>query len=145
MTVKTLTLGELGAAWLIAAAAAFVIDFGIASLAAWLTKAPATFAPFTVLPIFAGCFAGALMACLAYLALQTFLKSDFRLVYLIVIGIALVASYHLPWRLTYSASPRFMGVTLPMQLALGLMHTVVAGLSAIALLAFSHQSLSQGE
>jgi hypothetical protein len=48
--------------------------------------------------------------------------------------ILLIASYYLPWRLTFSTSPRFAGVTVPAQFALGLLHTIVFAVVLISFL-----------
>lgn len=101
-----------------------------------LTNVASGFAPFTPAPIVAGSVGGPLISTLGYLVLWAFIR-DQRTLHLIFIaaGIALlVASYYLPWRLTYSASPRFAGVTIAAQFALGLLHTIVVGVSVVSFL-----------
>ena len=48
----------------------------------------------------------------------------------IVLGVVLtIASYHLPYRLSYTTSPRFAGVTVAAQIGQAFLHTLVVGLS----------------
>lgn len=95
------------------------INLPIAFVATWLTKAPPTFAPFTAAPILTGCFGGALLAALVFYCTP-------RNLFITIATAALFASYHLPYQIAYSTSLRFEGLTLPMQVTLGIMHTVVA-------------------
>ncbi len=101
-----------------------------------LTNVPLGFAPFTPAPIVAGSVAGPFVSTVGYPLLWAFVR-DQRALNLVFVaaGIALLgASYYLPWRLTYSASPRFAGVTIAAQFALGLLHTIVVGVSVVSFL-----------
>lgn len=103
---------------------------------AWLTNVPSPFAPFTPAPIVAGSVAGPLISTVGYLLLWA-IVCDQRALHLVFVaaGIALlVASYYLPWRLTYSASSRFAGAIIAAQFALGLLHTIVVGVSVVSFL-----------
>jgi hypothetical protein len=80
-----------------------------------LTDVPPSFAAFTPLPVLAGSIGGALIATLGYLLCWSVLR-DVRTLNIIFVTagtILLIASYYLPWRLTFSTSPRFAGVTVP--------------------------------
>lgn len=108
-----------------AAVAATIINLLIALIASLLLRAPRTFAPFTFLPIISGCFGGAVLAGLFYYALHLLFDRP-QIAFLVAASIALLLSFHLPFRLTNHRSPRFAGATRRIQLTLCLMHTVVA-------------------
>lgn len=123
-------------AGVIAAVSATVVNFVIAKVAGRLTNASPEFAPFTFLPIAAGGFGGALSASLIFYGLQLVFDRP-QLVFVVVSAVVLLASFHLPFRLTEHRSPRFAGATLPMQLTLCLMHAVVAAFSIVSLILFT--------
>lgn len=136
--MKTLTFLEALQAGFFAGAAATLLNIGVSTAAAWLTKAPPTFAPFTLLPVVSGSLGGAVFACLVYFGLQNIPSYP----HLVIAGVAaavLLASFNLPYRIMFSPSPRFAGVSLPIQIAQGLMHTVVAALSVVAFLGAIYQ------
>lgn len=133
--MKLALLVEILLASLAAGVLATLVNLVIAKTAAALTKASSGFAPFTFLPIASGCFGGALLSgAVFYLLHFTFERP--QMIFLIFDFIALLVSFHLPFRLTNHRSPRFAGATLAMQLTLCSMHTVVA-LTSVVLLLFS--------
>ena len=135
-SLTPLTFPEILGRFVLAAGLLVPLNLVLAFVFSRLTNVPPGFAPFTSAPIIAGSVAGPLISTVGYLLLWTFIR-DQRVLHLVFIagGIALlVASYNLPWHLTYSASPRFTGVTIAAQFALGLLHTIVVGVSVISLL-----------
>jgi hypothetical protein len=115
---------------------ATTINLIVARISAAITKAPRKFAPFTWLPIITGCFGGAFLAAAVFYLLH-FVFEQPQTPFITVSALALLASFHLPFRLTNHRSPRFAGATLPMQLTLCLMHTIVAAISVFALVRFT--------
>ncbi len=114
-----------------ATAAAYLI----ARAGAKLTGAARAFAPFTLLPVASGGFGGAIAASVIFWILSLVFKSP-QTIFVAISTVALLASFHLPFRLTNHRSPRFAGARLSMQLTLCLMHTVVAAVTVAALLIF---------
>ena len=101
-----------------------------------VTGVPLTYPPLLPQQIVAGTVGGALLVTLGYWLLSA-LVPDARTrtwVFLILGVLLLLASFHLPYRLSYTKSIRFVGVTLAAQIAQGLLHTLVVGLSVICFL-----------
>ena len=113
---------------------AFAIDIMIALAGLRLTNVPSDFPPFTLLPILSGCVGGVVMASLTYAILKAVSAHPER-VFLFVAVCALALSFALPLRLSFTKSPRFAGVTPSAQAVLVLMHTVVATIAVVTLLA----------
>ncbi len=135
-SLTPLTFPEILGRFALAAGLLVPLNLVLGFVFARLTNVPPGFAPFTPAPIVAGSVAGPLISTVGYLLLWTFVR-DQRALHLVFVaaGIALlVASYYLPWRLTYSVSPRFAGVTIAAQFALGLLHTIVVGVSIVSFL-----------
>ena len=119
-SLTSLTFPEILGRFVLAAGLLVPLNLVLGFVFARLTNVPSGFAPFTPAPIVAGSVAGPLISTVGYLLLWTFVR-DQRALHLVFVaaGIALlVASYYLPWRLTYSVSPRFAGVTIAAQFAL---------------------------
>lgn len=116
--------------------AATTAAFLIARVAARLTAAPRAFAPFTLLPVASGGFGGALAASVIFWTLNLIFEHP-QIVFVANSIVALLASFHLPFRLTNHRSPRFAGARFSMQLILCLMHIIVAAVSVGALLLFA--------
>lgn len=125
--IRILTTG------LLAGSIALALNFVIASLALRFTGVPRGFPPFTILPLAAGSIGGALLAALVYAAMQSLFPHS-GTTFPVIAGLTLLVSFLLPLRLSYTKSPRFAGVTLPAQITLGVMHTVVAVCSVSLLL-----------
>lgn len=135
-SLTPLTFPEILGRFALAAGLLVPLNLMLGFVFAQLTNVPLGFASFTPAPIVAGSVAGPLISTVGYLLLWAFVH-DQRALHLVFVaaGIALlVASYYLPWRLTYSASPRFAGVTIAAQFALGLLHTIVVGVSLVSFL-----------
>ena len=113
---------------------AFAIDIMIALAGLRLTNVPSDFPPFTLLPILSGCAGGVVMASLTYAVLKLVSAHPERM-FLFVAVAALALSFALPLRLSFTKSRRFAGVTPSAQAMLVLMHTVVATVAVVTLLA----------
>ncbi len=100
------------------------------------TGVPATYPPLLPQQIIAGTVGGALLVTLGYWLLTAFVRDPKTLnIIFVVAGIVLlIASYHLPYRLSYTKSPRFAGVTMAAQIGQGFLHTLVVGLSCFCFL-----------
>lgn len=119
---------------LLAGTVSLIADWMIGAAASRLTNVPQDFPPFTFLPILSGTFGGAILASIAYSLLRAFTKQPDRTFFFVVAAI-LVLSFALPLRLSFTRSRRFAGVTTSAQMVLILMHTVVATVSVVTLLA----------
>lgn len=121
-------------ALLSASGAAFAVDYLIGRAGLRWTQVPKDFPPFTLLPILSGAVGGPLLAAGVYAFIRAVSRQPDR-VFLFVAVAALVLSFALPLRLSFTKSKRFAGVTPSAQIVLVLMHTVVAAASVAALLA----------
>ena len=101
-----------------------------------VTGAPPTYPPLLPQQVVAGTVGGAFLVSLGYFLLSIFVANrTTRLWIFLVLGLLLlVASFNLPYRLTYTQSPRFEGVTLAAQVGQALLHTVVVVLSQVCFL-----------
>ena len=118
---------------LLAALLAFVVDSLIGFAALRYTQVPKNFPPFTLLPILSGAVGGALFASLCYALIRAVSKQPEKLFLFVAVAV-LALSFGLPIRLSFTKSPRFAGVTPAAQMALVLMHTVVATICVTTLL-----------
>lgn len=112
---------------------ALIVDWAIGAAAPRLTHVPQDFPPFTFLPILSGAFGGAILASVTYSLLKAFSKQPDR-TFFFVVAACLAFSFLLPLRLSFTKSPRFVGVTTSAQMVLILMHTIVATVSVVTLL-----------
>ena len=134
-------LAQLSFAQMLArgAEAAFYTTLVCVPLALLLLKisgVPATYPPLLPLQIVAGTLGGAILATIGY-ALISRLFADVQTQTWVFLGLALLillASFHLPYRLSYTKSLRFVGVNLAAQISQGLLHCIVVGVSAICFL-----------
>jgi hypothetical protein len=111
---------------LLAGAIVWPVCLAIGALAQQWTGVPAGFPPFTFLPLTAACWGGALLGTLVYGLLCRFCPHPKRWMWLL--GTLVIAlSLYLPYRLSYTQSQRFAGVTPSAQLVLVVMHLVVGG------------------
>ena len=125
---------RIAALMLFACTFAFAIDIMIALAGLRFTNVPSDFPPFTLLPILSGCLGGVVMASLTYAVLKAVSAQPER-IFLFVAVSALALSFALPLRLSFTKSRRFAGVTPSAQAILVLMHTVVATVAVVTLLA----------
>ncbi len=103
------------------------------------TGVPPTYPPLLSQQIISGTIGGAFLVWLGYALLATFIRERFVLDRVtIALGVVLtLASFYLPYRLTYTTSPRFEGVTVAAQIAQAFLHAVVVGVSVYC---FVHHS-----
>lgn len=96
-----------------------------------ITGVPPTYPPLLPQQIISGTIGGAFLVWLGYALLSTFINDQTVLTRtVIVLGVVLtVASFYLPYRLTYTTSPRFEGVTVAAQVAQAFLHSIVVGVS----------------
>ena len=95
-----------------------------------ISGAPADYPPLLPQQVFAGTFGGSILVAVGYALLAALFKEvKTRHLVLFALGaLLLLLSFNLPYRLTYSRSPRFAGVTLAAQIAQGMLHTLVVGI-----------------
>lgn len=101
-----------------------------------ITGVPPTYPPLLPQQIVSGTVGGPLLVALGYWFLSALIP-DKRLRHLVFLALAVVlciASFHLPYRLSYTKSLRFVGVTLAAQIGQCLIHTIVVFGSAICFL-----------
>lgn len=101
-----------------------------------ITGVPRTYPPLLPLQVVSGTVGGALLVALGYGFLTAiFPGKKLRDTIFIVLAVLLtIASYHLPYRLSYTKSARFAGVTVAAQIGQGLLHTIVVALSVMCFL-----------
>jgi hypothetical protein len=95
---------------LVAGSLACVVDLLIALVGFRFTPVPRDFPPFTLLPILAGTMSRAVLASLSYALIQAVSRQPEQ-TFLFVAVVALVLSFALPLRLSFTTSARFAGVT----------------------------------
>lgn len=85
---------------------------------------PATYPPLLPQQIVSGTVVGALLVALGYALLGALIphRTTRHIVFLSLALVLLIASFHLPYRLSYTKSPRFAGVTLAAQIGQCLIH-----------------------
>jgi hypothetical protein len=101
-----------------------------------VTGVPSGYPPLTPLPLLSGAVGGSLISALGFLLLSSLIK-DQKTFQNVLIGLAmvlLVASFALPWRLSYTQSARFVGVTVLAQISQAFLHCVVVGTNLFVLL-----------
>ena len=134
--VMPATAAETGTRFLLAAGLTTALCVPLALVLRRMTGVPRTYPPLSPLPIVSGTIGGALLVTLGYsLLTAVFADPKVRAVVFLCLGsILLVASFHLPYRLRDTKSPRFAGVTLAAQLGQGLLHTIVVVVSMLCFL-----------
>lgn len=122
--------------FLLACVVVTVVTLALAKVFLHTTGVPLTYPPLLPQQIIAGSIGGALLSTLGYLLFQSVIRDrkTFTIVFVASGLLLMVASYYLPWRLTYTTSPRFAGVTPAAQIAQAFLHTVVVVLSMLCLL-----------
>ncbi len=97
---------------------------------------PPTYPPLLPQQITSGTIGGPLLVALGYWLLSALIpdKRTRHIVFLSLAVVLLIASFQLPYRLSYTKSLRFAGVTLAAQIGQALLHTIVVFLSAICFL-----------
>lgn len=131
-----LSTPEIWTRFLLAAALTTGVCLPLAFVLLKISGVPPTYPPLLPLQIVSGTIGGAFLVTLGFWFLSAVIR-DQKLLDLVFLslGIALLlASYHLPYRLSYTKSLRFVGVTLAAQIGQGLLHTNVVVLSMICFL-----------
>lgn len=131
-----LTTPEIWTRFALAAALTTFTCLLVAYILLRITGVPPTYPPLLPLQIVSGTVGGALLVTLGYSLLSVLIRDQRMLttVFLWIGIVLLIASFHLPYRLSYTTSPRFAGVTLAAQIGQGLLHTIVVVLSMICFL-----------
>ena len=131
--MNSLSLAEIWTRFALAAALTTFVCLPVAFVLLRITGVPPTYPPLLPQQVVAGTVGGALLVTLGYWLLSTFIRDQKVLVAtFLVLGIVLlIASFYLPYRLSYTKSLRFAGVTLAAQIGQGLLHTIVVVLSMI--------------
>lgn len=101
-----------------------------------ISGVPPTYPPLLPQQIVSGTIGGPLLVALGYWFLSALIpdKRTRHFVFLALAVVLLVASFHLPYRLSTTKSPRFAGVTLAAQIGQCLLHANVVFLSVICFL-----------
>lgn len=112
----------------------FCVPLGLALLR--VTGVPSTYPPLLPQQVLAGTISGSLLVGIGYAVLAAMLKDKTlrNWVFMTLGVLLLIASYYLPYRLTYTQSPRFAGVNISAQVGQALLHTMVVVLSMISFL-----------
>ena len=94
-----------------------------------ISGAPPNYPPLLPQQVFSGTFGGSILVAVGYALLAAFIKDKHtRFAVFFTLGaILLLLSFNLPYRLSYTQSPRFAGVTFAAQIAQGMLHTLVVG------------------
>ena len=131
-----LTTVEIWTRFALAAALTTLICLIVAFVLLRITGVPPTYPPLLPLQVVSGTVGGALLVALGYWLLSALIRDQkmLTIVFLSLGIVLLLASFHLPYRLSYTQSPRFVGVTLAAQVGQGLLHTIVVVLSMICFL-----------
>ena len=126
-----LTTAEIWTRFAVAAVLTTAVCVPVGYVLLKTTGVPAKYPPLTPLPIASGTVGGALLVTLGYWLLTAVVRDRSTVnVVLVAAGVVLLlASFHLPYRLSYTTSPRFAGVTTAAQVGQGVLHTLVIGLS----------------
>ena len=131
-----LTIAEIWVRFALAAGLTTGVCLLVGYILLRITGVPPTYPPLLPLQIISGTVGGALLVTLGYWLLAALIRDPKALTatFLSLGFVLLVASYYLPYRLTYTTSHRFDGVTLAAQIGQGLLHTIVVVLGMICFL-----------
>ena len=110
---------------MITAVGTYAIVSLIAVVAMRATGVPKGFPPFTSLPLLSGVAGGFVGAAIVYSVIRLLSARPDRTFFFIAL-VTLAISFALPLRLSFTKSKRFAGVTPAAQMALVLLHTVIA-------------------
>jgi hypothetical protein len=134
--MQTLTTSQIWKRGAESALITSLVCLVVAAIFLRTTGVPTTYPPFLPQQIIAGAVGGALLVTLGYWFLSAQIRDRKTAVAIFVILglILLIASFYLPYRLSYTTSPRFAGVTVAAQIGQGVLHTLVVGLSMMCFL-----------
>jgi hypothetical protein len=134
--VRPLSLSEISSRFGLACAVLIPVLLILGQVFLRVTGVPAGYPPLTPLPLLSGAVGGSLISALGFLMLRRIIN-DQNTFQTVLIGLAilfLIASFSLPWRLSYTQSTRFFGVTVWAQLSQAFLHCVVVGTNLFVLL-----------
>ncbi|HEX9996878.1 MAG TPA: hypothetical protein VGB45_07035 [Abditibacterium sp.] len=125
--MTSLSTSQIWTRFALACALTTPICLALAWILIRVTGVPPTYPPLLPQQIIAGTVGGALLVTLGFWILQSAIRDPKTRNWVFVsLGILLmIASYHLPYRLSYTKSPRFAGVTVAAQWGQVFLHTVV--------------------
>lgn len=131
-----LTFAQIGSRFLVAVGLTSAVCLIVGYMLLKTTGVPDSYPPLSSLPILSGTVGGSVLVALGYILLWALVRDQNVLVVVFVTAgaVLLLASFHLPYRLSYTKSPRFAGVTVAAQIGQGLLHTLVAGLGVLCFL-----------
>lgn len=134
--MQPLTSSQMFQRFLMACLLTTVSCLVLAAVFLRITGVPPTYPPLLPQQIISGTVGGAFLVWLGYAMLSACIRNQSTLSRtVIMLGIILtVASFYLPYRLTYTTSPRFEGVTVAAQVAQGFLHAMVVGISLFCFL-----------
>jgi hypothetical protein len=134
--VNSLSLSDVLGRFLLACAVLIPTLLILGQVFLRLTGVPPGYPPLSPLPLLSGAVGGSLISALGYLLLSLLIKDQKTLLTVLVVlaALLLLVSFNLPWRLSYTRSLRFAGVTLSAQVAQAMLHTVVVGTNLALLL-----------
>ena len=134
--MELLTTSEIWTRFLAAAVLTTIVCNIVGYILLKTTGVPPAYPPLLPLPITSGTVGGALLVTLGYWVLNAFIRDQKTLntVFIAAGVVLLIASFYLPFRLSYTTSARFTGVTAAAQIGQGFLHTLVVGLSIFCFL-----------
>lgn len=134
--MESLTTAQIGTRFAAAAVLTTAVCLVVGYILLKTTGVPDTYPPLRPLQIISGTVGGAVLVTLGYLFLALLFRDRKTLITLFVAAgiVLLLASFYLPYRLSYTKSPRFAGVTMAAQIGQGLLHAIVVGLSMLCFL-----------
>lgn len=131
-----MTTAQVWKRFVAAAVLTTLVCLPVAFLFLKTTGVPPTYPPLLPQQIIAGTIGGAFLVTLGYWLLSSLFRDQKKVVAIFVIlGVALcIASFYLPYRLSYTTSARFAGVTPAAQIGQAFLHALVVGLSMMCFL-----------
>lgn len=134
--MNSLTTTEIWTRFAAAAALTTIVCNVVAYILLKTTGVPSTYPPLLPLQVTSGTVGGALLVTLGYWFLTALIRDQktLNLIFVSAGVILLTASFHLPYRLSYTTSPRFAGVTVAAQIGQGFLHALVVCLSILCFL-----------
>lgn len=129
--MQALTTSQIWTRFAEAALLTTVVGLVVAFILLRITGVPSTYPPLLPLQVISGTVGGALLVTLGYWLLASFIhdRKTLNTTFVVAGIVLLLASFYLPYRLSYTTSPRFDGVTVAAQIGQGFLHTLVVGLS----------------
>ena len=129
--MEPLTASEIGMRFVTAAGMTTAVCLAAGYVLLKTTGVPETYPPLRPLQITSRTVGGALLTTLGYCLLAALIRDQRTLLIVFITAgvVLLLASFHLPYRLSYTKSPRFAGVTVAAQIGQGFLHALVVAIS----------------